>query len=429
MVKDFMEKYDAIVIGGGIFGLTSAYHIKRENPEHKVLLLEERGAAGQGNTAKSAGCFRAFFHSKTNLKMANSSIEFYKHIQEVEKFNLGIRWIGYLWLFDEEQFHSLEPYLKDMEPLRIEYRIVSNEEIKEKINPNMKASESGISGLRNIEIGLLVKKAGKMDVEKLVEYYESKFKSIGGKVAYGIKVNRIIVEAEEKLGLPGEPYFWQKTKATGVEVEGKIIEAEKIVVAAGVWADRLLHPLGIDTYQRAKKRQVFVVKAEGELEKLLYTRGFNAEGCLPFTILPQPRIYIKPDIDERNFWVGYADDFLRPIAIEDDPQPEENFYRYGIHPILSTYMPQFEQAKLVNSWAGQYGINTYDGQPVVFQEGGIIVATADSGSGIMKGDAIGRIVAAIYNGRREVELFGGEIFNVEDIGIEKRKVEREKFII
>jgi len=57
------------------------------------------------------------------------------------------------------------------------------------------------------------------------------------------------------------------------------------------------------------------------------------------------------------------------------------------------------------------------------------VASADSGSGIMKGDAIGRIVAATYNERREAKLFDGETFNVEDIGIEKRRVEREKFVI
>jgi len=427
-VKNLGE-YDVIIVGGGIFGLASAYHIKRRNPEHKVLIIERRRAAGQENTAKSAGCFRNFFHSKTNFKLANSSIEFYKYIEEKEKFNLGIRWIGYLWLFDEEQFKNLEVDLGEMERRGLKYRIVSREEIIEKINPNVKASETGISGLRDIDVGLLVPKAGKMDVEKLVEYYESRFKAMGGLTMYGADVKRIIVEPEEKLELPGEPYFWQRSKATGVEVDGKMIKAKKIVVAAGVWADRILHPIGIDTYQRSKKRQIFVVKAEGPLEKLLYVKGFNMENCLPFTILPQPRVYIKPDIDEKTFWIGYADDFLRPIMIEEDPQPEENFYKYGIYPILSTYLPQFKDVNPINSWAGQYGINTFDGQPVIFKEENIIVATADSGSGIMKGDAIGRIVAAIYNDEEEVELFDGEIFNVNDIGITSRRVEKERFVI
>jgi len=424
-----LEEYDAIVIGGGIFGLSSAYHIKRENPNHKVLIVERRDAAGQENTAKSAGCFRAFFHSKTNFKLANSSIEFYKHIEEEEKFNLGIRWIGYLWLFDEEQFKELEDSLKEMERRGLKYRLVSREEIREKLNPNMNASEAGIEGLRDIDIGLLIQKAGKINVEKLVEYYESKFRAMGGKIMYRANVKKIIVEPVEKLELPGEPYFWQNSKATGIEVDGKIIKAKKIIVAAGVWADRILHPLGIDTYQRPKKRQIFVVKAEGPLKNFLHISGFNVENCLPFTILPQPRIYIKPDIDEKTFWIGYADDFLRPIVMEEDPQPEENFYKYGIYPILSTYLPQFKDANPINSWAGQYGINTFDGQPVVFKERNIIVATADSGSGIMKGDAIGRIVAAIYGEREEAELFGGEIFNVNDIGVEKRRVEKEKFVI
>lgn len=425
-----MGEYDAIIIGGGILGLSTAYHIKRENPNHKVLVVEKKNSAGQANTAKSAGCFRNFFYSKTNFKLANSSIEFYKHIEEVEKFKLGIRWIGYLWLFDEEQFKKIEPNLGEMSRRGLEYKVVGEEYVREKLKANVKASESGIKGLRNIDVGLLVPKAGKVDVEKLVEYYENKFKSMNGKIIYGTNVEKIIVEAEEELGIPGEPYFWQKSKATGIKAGDKIIKAERIIVAAGVWADQILHPIGIDTFQRAKKRQIFVVKSEGEkLGKLLYVKGFNKDGCLPFTILPQPRVYIKPDIDEKTFWIGYADDFLRSIMVEDDPQPEENYYRYGIYPILSTYLPQFENVMPINSWAGQYGINTYDGQPVIFQEGHIIVVTAESGSGIMKADAIGRIASTIYNGGEEAELFGGEYFKVSSIGIEKRHVEKEIFII
>ncbi|HID15484.1 MAG TPA: FAD-binding oxidoreductase, partial [Candidatus Atribacteria bacterium] len=166
-----------------------------------------------------------------------------------------------------------------------------------------------------------------------------------------------------------------------------------------------------------------------KLLRLLKTPGFNKYNCMPFTILPKPRIFIKPDLEEKSFWIGYADDFNRAFKLEEDPQPEENYYRYGIYPIVSLYLPQFSGEYPINAWAGQYAINTLDQQPVIFEVNNIIVVGAASGSGIMKADAIGRIAAALYYGEEEAELFGEKWFKVSDLGIENRRIEREKFVI
>jgi len=62
-----LAEYDAVVIGAGILGLATAYYMKKENPGHRILVVERLSGPGQGSTAKSAGMFRAFFYSKTNL--------------------------------------------------------------------------------------------------------------------------------------------------------------------------------------------------------------------------------------------------------------------------------------------------------------------------------------------------------------------------
>ena len=80
-------------------------------------------------------------------------------------------------------------------------------------------------------------------------------------------------------------------------------------------------------------------------------------------------------------------------------------------------------------WAGQYAINSFDGIPVVAPVPGMIYVGAASGSGIMKCDALGRIVAALHTGEEEAELYGGRRFRVADLGIKNRNVERESFII
>jgi len=425
-------EYDAVIVGAGILGLSTAYHIKRRLPEGKILVIDKLSGPGRGNTAKSAGMFRCFFYSRTNFYLADSSIEFYRHVQE-SGFNLGLKWIGYLWLFSEDQFKKLKPILSEMEKRGAEYRIYSREELENKLELNVKAAETEegkFMNLENVELGLFVPKAGKIDVDRLVEYYETEFKRMGGEVRYGVTAEEIVVEPKVKLEIPGEPHFWQECRVVGVKANGKLIRAKKTIVAAGVWASKLLNPIGVDSYSKPKKRQIFVIKADREeLKKLIRSKGFNKYNSMPFTILPNPRVFIKPDLDEETFWLGYADDFNRPFKLEEDPQPEDNYYRYGIYPVLTAYFPQFTGTQLINAWAGQYAINTLDHQPVVFEENSLIVVGAASGSGIMKADAIGRIAAAVYFEEEEAELYGERWFKVSDLGIKERQIEVEKFVI
>jgi glycine/D-amino acid oxidase-like deaminating enzyme len=96
---------------------------------------------------------------------------------------------------------------------------------------------------------------------------------------------------------------------------------------------------------------------------------------------------------------------------------------------LVKYFPCFEGVRPLNSWAGQYAVNGFDELPVVAPVPGLIYVGAASGSGIMKCDSIARVVAALYAGRVEAELFGGRRFRVADLGIHHRNVERESLIL
>ena len=109
-----MAEYDVLIVGAGILGLSTAYYIKSRNPETNVLVVDKLGAAGQGSTAKSAAAFRCLFYPRTNFDLADSSAEFYKHVQNDLGIDLKLRWAGYLWLFDEDEYHKMLPVLKDL---------------------------------------------------------------------------------------------------------------------------------------------------------------------------------------------------------------------------------------------------------------------------------------------------------------------------
>jgi glycine/D-amino acid oxidase-like deaminating enzyme len=428
-----MTEYDALIIGAGILGLSTGYHIKSRNPELGVLIVDKLGAAGQGSTAKSAAAFRCLFHSPTNFVLADSSAEFYKHVQDDLGFDLKQRWAGYLWFFDKDGYDKVLSVLKELANRGFKYVEYDQDDLVRKLDMRTSFAddeEARMMGLGDVYKGILIQKAGLIDVDSLVKFYESEFLKLGGKIQYNTEAKELAVEPRQPLGMPGEPYFWQDATITGARTMKGLIRAKKTIVAAGAWISQLLDPLGIECFIKPKKRQVFSVKARTEaLKKLLFTREFTDAGCLPFTILPKPSVYIRPAPEEDALWLAYADEFPRAFKLEDNPEPEENYYRYGIYQVLVKYFPQFTDCQPFSAFAGLYEMNSLDGQPLIFEENGLMVVGGASGSGILKADAISRIAAALYDGEEYAMLYGDRKFKVSDLGLKNRHVEPEKLVI
>ena len=428
-----MAEYDALIVGAGIVGLSTAYHLKSKNPELNVLVVDKLGAAGQGSTAKSAAAFRCLFASRTNFALADSSAEFYRHVQEILKFDLKLRWAGYLWFFDEEGYRNMLPVLKDLASKGFKYTEYDEPELARKLEMRTNFTsdeEAQMMGLGSVHKGIHIPKAGLIDVDSLVKFYESEFLRLGGRIQYNTEVTEIVVEPHQPLGMPGEPFFWQEALITGVKTTKGLIKAKKTIVAAGAWTAQLLDHLGIECFIKAKKRQIFSIKANTDaLRKLLFCREFSNAGCLPFTILPKPSAYIRPAPEEDALWLAYADEFPRAFKVEDNPEPEENYYRFGLYQVMVKYFPQLTDCQPFSAFAGLYEINTIDGQPLIFEENGLMVAGGASGSGILKADAMGRIATALYNGEEYALLYGDKRFKVSDLGLKNRSIEPEKLVI
>ena len=436
------SRYDLVVVGAGIMGVSSAYHLQKNNPGKKILMVDRYGGAGQGNTGRSNAMFRNTFSSSDNQILADSSIDFYLHVQKELKVDLGLQEIGYLWLMDETQLSKSESSLRRMERNGIEVMSFGREHLR-RLLPSMTTEfgpdgDAEMMGLPPVEGGVFGPKCGRLDPDRLVRFYVDGFVKAGGDVAFGSDVTKLAMAPSKPLGIEGEPLVWQEARVEGVSIDGSSgadVVADTVVLAGGAWLNELLEPIGVDGHVKAKKRQLFSVHAEGsKLERLLRTAGFNSLGLLPLVILPKAGVHFKPVSEERCFWVACEDELNRPFV--DLPEhdldsyiAERQYYERGIYPVLTSYFPDFKGSSLKAMWAGLYAYNTADNLPLVFKAGNLVVVGGDSGSGIMKGDALGRVVDALYRHDDEAQLYGGRGYRVSKLSIEKRDVEREEWVI
>ena len=424
---------DILVIGAGVMGFSTAYYIKKRDPSKKIIVIDKLGGPGQGNSAKSEGGFRNIFTSETNFLLADSTIDWFRHMEEDLDHDLKLHFIGYLWLFSENQYEIMKPGLESMKERGIELQILNQEELQAKL-PGLNTDfsdmeeEAELLGLENVDYGVFGKKCGSIDADALVRAYEAEFLKLGGEVMYNTEATKLILKPEEELGIPGEPMVWQNTKVIGAETSKGEINAETTIVAAGVWSHKLLDPIGMESFQRPKKRQLFAFK-DPKLDNIMKVNDLSKDNALPLTVLPKAGIFLKAELSEGSIWLGCADRLGRKFELEEDPQPEEDYYANNIYHALVMYFPDFADVRPMNSWAGQYAINSLDETPVIYKDTNVLYIGAASGSGIMKCDALARIASALHYNEEYAELYGGRKFKVSDLGVHQRKVEPEEFVI
>jgi FAD-dependent oxidoreductase domain-containing protein 1 len=434
--------YDVVVVGAGIMGVSSAYHLKKNNPSKRILVVDRYGAPGQGNTGRSNAMFRNTFSSSDNQVLSNGSIDFYCHVQEELKVEIGLQKIGYLWLMSESQLSRSEPFLRGMEENGIEIVRHGKEDLARRLpalTTDFESNEEAmVMELPPVAGGIFGPNCGRLDPDKLVRFYASEFVRAGGEFMFNADVKGLAVGPSKRLGIEGEPFVWQDSTVEGVSVQGVVggvLSAGTVVLACGAWENELLEPIGVDGHVKAKKRQLFSIPAKGRgLEGLFRAGGFNRLGLLPLVILPKAGVHFKPVSEENDFWVACEDEVNRPFI--DVPErdieryaAEGEYYERGVYPVLSAYFPDFRDAKVRSMWAGLYAYNTLDNLPFVFDMQNLIAVGGDSGSGIMKGDSMGRIVDAMYRGEDEALLYNGMRYRVSKLGFDKRDVEKEEWVI
>ncbi len=396
---------DVVVVGAGILGLASAYHLLRAHPGLDLLVLDRLGGAGRGTTARSAAAFRDMFTSPVNRHLSQGSLSFYEEMQAAG-VELEMLRIGYLWLLTEPQVARFTPAFRRMAEAGVVFDTLDARELARRL-PDLQAGD--------VRRGILGRRCGILNPNRLAAFYAREVASSGGgRFNFGVEVTGFV---QDRQGI-----------IKGVKTGAGEIPAGQVLVAAGPWMRATMALAGLTVPVVPVKRQIFVISARQDpLKGLLNARGFNDQDLLPLTILPG-EAYLRPQPAAQSFICGFANEDQAP-GLEAAPQAEMEFFERRIRPQLEQYFPAFQGIRPSHAWAGYYEDHPPDKIAFVDRLAGALVVGGGSGSGIMKADAIGRAAAGLFGGQERVELGDGSSLRVADIGLTGRNLAPEEFVI
>ena len=95
-----METAEVVIVGGGIIGCATAYHLARRGCTDVVVL--ERDTVGSGSTSKAAGGIRTQFSTPIHIRFSQLSMPVWERFEEEFGVDVEYRHWGYLFLAGDE---------------------------------------------------------------------------------------------------------------------------------------------------------------------------------------------------------------------------------------------------------------------------------------------------------------------------------------
>ena len=405
-------KYDTIIVGAGVIGASTAYHLKRLSPKKKVLLIDKNNKVAVGNTAKSAALYRNIFSSRTSQVLANSSISYYESIAD----KISLKELGYFWMLSQDDYEKVKTGLNKLDDKKDRFEILSVREMP----ANLKINTTKSKGFSEVECILYGHRCGSLSAIKLARYYATLFQKLGGKIQVLSEITEINLTEKDRFYPP-----WSDVNIKSItDQNGVNYKAKDYVFATGAWTHSLLAPIGIASQIYPQKRQMFTLRIKPDQVAL------DIKQRIPILVLPTGSVYIKPVLQNSLIMVGSANELGNPFQMDTYPPiADEGYFKNAIEPVLNHYFPQLKDYSLFSKWAGYYAYYWPDKNPVIEKVSNIQWVSGTSGSGIMKADAIGRITAARSLELEEIELFDETKFQVADLSLKKRNVDTEELII
>ncbi|MDE6252910.1 MAG: FAD-binding oxidoreductase [Lachnospiraceae bacterium] len=373
------EVADAVIIGSGAIGLSTAYYLSKLG-YRDIVILEQNSVLGGFNTQRCAGGFRYQFSRKINIEMSKLSMKLIQELGKQRREEYNIKECGYLFLLSEtEDVHAYKNTIDLQNNLGIPTKWIPGNIIREKFK---------MFNIDDVIGGAFCNKDFLMNPTDLTNAYISELRKVGVKMY----VNSKVVGIETK-----------ENKICGVKVKNEIINTPVLINATGPWSSQISELLGIKLPIKPLKQQLFTTN------KVEFVND-------DFPVI----IFIKDNLGIHKEGDGILTGLTMEgeSSCEDIRQKEVDFDWEVKHcKALCSRMPSMADRYITSSWTGFYDM-TPDELPIICQIPGIkgfYCNAGFSGHGFMHSPAAGLLMAeTIVNG--EIGSICGKEFDLKRFG-------------
>jgi len=370
---------DVVIIGGGVIGISIAYHLGKMGGQN-IVVLEKEPMLGMGSTGKCAGGIRQQFSTEVNIRLAMESVRFFERFRDELDSDPEFRQYGYLFLATtSEEVSAFQENVALQRSLGLQVDILSAQQARDLV-PALHVED--------VLLATYCASDGYADPHSVVQGFAKGARRLGVEIYTDTEATAIALKGD---------------RVESVVTRQGAVKTPVVVDAAGPWMATVGRMVGVELPVQPYRRQIFV------------THPFPAiPDPVPMVIDFQPSFYFRKE--GPGILMGMTDDNEPPsfnTHVSWDFMSE--VVEKAIHraPVLS-------QAGIMDGWGGLYEV-TPDDNPILGwlpEAEGFVCAGGFSGHGFMLAPATGQAIA-------ELILTGKPSLDISSLSIERLRQGRE----
>ena len=286
MNKKIPKSAKVVIIGGGVAGVSCAYHLAKFGWKDVVLL--ERDQLTSGTTWHAAGLIGQLGATSTITKLRKYSLDLYKELEKTTGLSTGLKQNGAITVASsKERMQELLRQATTAQLSNVEVEVLNQKRIKE-LYPVIKNDD--------LVGGVYMPKDGQADPISVTNVLAKASKMEGVKIYEKTPVKKILVKNK---------------RICGVETNQGKIDCEYIVLATGMWSRQIGEDIGVSVPLYPNEHFYVITEPMKDLPKdLPVLRDYNA--CL----------YLKEDAGK--MLVGIFEPNAKP-AFKDSGRVPDDF--------------------------------------------------------------------------------------------------------
>ena len=207
-------KYDVIIIGAGLVGLSTGYQLKIKNPELNIAILEKEADVAKHQSGNNSGVIHSGIYYKPGSLKAKNCIEGYKSIIDfAQEHHISYDLCGKIIVAKNKKELPLldNIYKRGIENGLQNLQYLSREEFRD-IEPHCE----GVKAIRVPQTGII-------DYPAVAQKLKELFQNLGGEVFHNQEVKRIN----------------QINGGVLIKSQNSDFQTTKVITCAGLYSDKM----------------------------------------------------------------------------------------------------------------------------------------------------------------------------------------------